>query len=142
MIELTLDHPEGNAAKVILSDGRALIDVTDSRGINGLTARLEQGEWPETITVRLRLRGLEHLEISYDNITLTSGRSSNDSPDPPLILAVTDENGEVAQASPSASIYYPEIEQSDDGFDITLPPHFFSEERPSFAMQWIDFYRN
>ncbi|MCA9865110.1 MAG: hypothetical protein KIS95_08530 [Anaerolineae bacterium] len=142
MIELTLDRPQGNTATVTLGDGRALIDVTDQGGINGLNVRLVEGEWPAEIVVRLRLRGLERLEIHYGDVTLATGRSSNDSPDPPLILSVVDADGRVQSASPSADIYYPDILKTDDGFDITLPPHFFRDNYPSFSMQWIDFYRN
>lgn len=141
MIDITLDRPEGSSADLIIGDDRATIDVVDPRGINGLHAQLTGGEWPENVTVLLRLRGLERLEISYGNYTIATGRSSNDSPDPPLMLYVRDKNGDVAQAPVSASIYYPDIRRTGDGFEITLPPHFFQDEFPSFSMQWIDFYR-
>ena len=142
MIELTLDHPQEATATVTQQDGRTLIDVTDPRGINGLTATLTEGEWPEEVAVLLRLRGLESLEIAYGNIVITTGRSSNDSPDPPLMLTVTDADGTVQQGYPSADIYYPAIEHTADGYLIPLPPHFFVEQQPSFRMKWIDFYRN
>lgn len=141
MIDVTLDNSQNSMGFVSIDDDRALIDVTDPRGINGLTAHLTAGQWPPTITVLLRLGGLEQLEIAYDNITLATGRSSNDSPDPPLMLTVTDEKGNAQTASPSADIYYPDIRRTADGFEIDLPPHFFHEEHPSFSMQWIDFYR-
>ena len=140
-IDLTLDHSETSSAALSFDNDRALIDVTDSRGINGLTAQLTAGQWPPTVTIRLRLQGLEQLEIAYDNITLATGRSSNESPDPPLMLTVTDDQGNAQTASPSADIYYPDIRRTADGFEIDLPPHFFAEEHASFSMRWIDFYR-
>lgn len=141
MIDITFDRPEGSSAELALDDGRTLIDVIDSRGINGMNARLIDGEWPQEIVVLLRLRGLEHLELRYGNYAITTGRSSNESPDPPLILYVTDENGDVTQAPVSSSIYFPDIRRTKDGYEIILPPHFFRDEFPSFSMQWIDFYR-
>ncbi len=141
MIDITLDRPADSAAALTITDGRAFIDVTDPRGINGLNASLSAGEWPEMIVVLLRLRGLEHLEISYGDYILTTGRSSNESPDPPLMLSVVDENGQVSQASPSADIYYPDITRTGDGFEIAIPAHFFEDDYPSFSMQWIDYYR-
>ena len=141
MIDIILDRPEANSAELTLSDDHALIDVTDSRGINGLTATLVDGEWPETIVVRLNLKGLERLEIHYGPYTIATGKSSSDSPDPPLILYVADEDGKVTQAPVSSSIYFPDISRTDDGFEITLPPHFFQEQHPAFSMHWIDFYR-
>lgn len=141
MIDVTLDHPDNSSATVTMTGQRALIDVTDPRGINGLNATLVEGEWPQEVVVRLRLRGLESLEITYGDIRLATGRSSNDSPDPPLMLTVIDEDGQAQAASPSADIYYPAIEQTADGFEISLPPHFYRENPPAFSMQWIDFYR-
>lgn len=141
MIEVTLDRADGNSAELTLSDDRLLIDVTDTRGINGLTARLESGSWPEEIAVHLRLDGLERLEILYGDYAITTGRSSNDSPDPPLILSVTGADGRVSEAPPSAGIYYPDISRTEDGFTITMPPHFFRDDYQSFSLQWIDFYR-
>ena len=141
MISVTLERTDDASAVVTADYDRAFIDVTDGRGINGLTAQLVAGEWPPTITVLLRLQGLEQLEIAYGNITLTTGRSSNESPDPPLMLTVTDEQGNAQSASPSADIYYPDIRRTTDGFEIDLPAHFFAEAHPSFSMRWIDFYR-
>lgn len=141
MLDVTLDRPQAGSAELTLGDGHALIDVVDPRGINGLLAQLTGGEWPDNVTVLLRLRGLERLEIRYGNYAITTGRSSNESPDPPLILYVTDENGEVRHAPVSSSVYYPDIRRTADGFEITLPPHFHLEEYPSFSMQWIDYYR-
>ena len=163
MIELTLDRPEGNTAEVINEDGRAIIDVTDTRGINGLTTRLVEGEWPAEVVVRLRLRGLEQLTIQYGDLTIATGVSSSGAPAALTITAV-DEAGNTQSASPSSDIYYPDIlAVTPDGatavgplaagdrpaiplpegsaFEITLPPHFLSEARDSFSMQWIDFYR-
>ncbi len=141
MIAITLNHPEEATATLTQQDGRALIDVTDPRGINGLTATVMEGEWPAEVAVLLRLRGLESLEIAYGNIVITTGRSSTDQPDPPLMLSVTDADGTVQQASPSADVYYPAIERTTDGFLISLPPHFYGDQQPSFIMKWIDFYR-
>lgn len=142
MIAVTLDRPQEATATVKVEDGRALIDVTDPRGINGLTATLTEGEWPAEVAVLLRLRGLESLEIAYGNIVITTGRSSTDQPDPPLMITVTDADGNAQQAYPSADVYYPAIERTADGYLIPLPPHFFVEQQPSFRMKWIDFYRN
>lgn len=140
MIDITLDHPADSAAALSITDGRAFIDVTDPRGINGLTAVLSAGDWPEEIVVLLRLRGLEHLEISYGDYILTTGRSSNESPNPPVTFSVRDENGDATQL-PAPTSANPAIRHTADGFEITLPPHFFEDDYSSFSIQWIDYYR-
>ncbi len=157
MITVTLDKASEDTATVRGEDGRAVIDVTSPSGIGGLTATLSGGKWPEEVVVRLRLRGLERLEIGYSNVLLSTGVSSTGDPDPPLILTVVDEEGNVQRASPSADIYYPIIRFVDgDGqalatptfplpegtvIEVVMPPHFRQQEQTSFWMQWIDFYR-
>jgi hypothetical protein len=164
MIDVTLDRPSTSSAEVTVEDDRAVIDVTDQAGINGLSARLVEGEWPAEIIVRLRLRGLERLEINYGNYTITTGVSSTGAPPPPLTLTVVNEDGSVSSAPPSADVYYPDIRAvTPDGtaavgplatgerpafplpegsaFEITLPPHFHQVDTTSFQLQWIDFYR-
>ena len=156
MIAVTLDKASEDTATVRVEDGRAVIDVTSPSGIGGLTATLSGGKWPEEVVVRLRLRGLERLEIGYSNILLSTGVSSTGDPDPPLILTVVDEEGNVQRASPSADIYYPTIRFVDGSqalatltfplpegtvIEVVMPPHFHQQEQTSFWMQWIDFYR-
>jgi len=157
MITVTLDKPAEDTATVSTADGRAVIDVTSPSGIGGLTATLGKGEWPGEVIVRLRLRGLERLEFGYSNFLLSTGVSSTGDPNPPLMLTVVDEEGNVERASPSANIYYPTIRFVDGGgqalatpafplpegtvIEVVMPPHFHEQEQTSFWMQWIDFYR-
>ena len=156
VIDVTLDRA-GDSATVSYDRGQgndtATIDVISAGGIGGFTATLAEGDWPAAVVVQLRTRGLEQLAIRYGPFDIVTGRSSNDSPDPALILAVEDERGEVQSAPVSSSAYYPDIRvvgpQSEhpklpaagDYYEITLPPHFHQGDYLSFAMQWIDFYR-
>ena len=160
MIDVTLDKHDDNVT-VTSEDDHAVIDVTSFSGIGGMAATAD--EWPEEVVVRLRLRGLEGLEIRYGDVIITTGVSSTGDP-VALTLSVVDEEGNVQSASPSADIYYPDIRAvTPDGttavgplaagerpsfplpegsaFEITLPPHFHRDDQPSFTMQWVDFYR-
>jgi hypothetical protein len=140
-IDIALDRAKGSSAAVSTFDGRVVIDVVDPWGINGLHATLASGEWPAEVIVRLPHGGLERLEIRYGDYTIATGVSSNESPDPPLILYVTDERGNVSQAPVSSAIYIPNIRRTDGGFEVSLPPHFFRDEYAAFSLYWIDFYR-
>ena len=159
-IDVTLDKHDDKVT-VTTEDGRAVIDVTSASGIGGLTATADA--WPEAVVVRLRLRGLEGLEIRYGDVTIATGVSSSGQPSA-LTLSVLDEDGNVQSASPSSDVYYPNIQAvTPDGttavgplaagerppfplpegsaLEITLPPHFHRDDHPSFTLQWIDFYR-
>ena len=158
VIDVTLDRA-GDSAIVSYDKGpgpandTTTIDVTSAGGIGGLTAALTEGDWPAAVVVRLHTRGLEQLTIGYGRFGIVTGRSSNDSPDPALILSVEGERGEVQSAAVSSSVYYPAIRvvrpqshqpklpAAGGHYEITLPPHFHQGAHPSFAMQWIDFYR-
>ena len=160
-IDVTLDKRD-DSATATTEDGRAIIDVTSVSGIGGLNATA--GEWPAEVVVRLRLRGLEGLEIRYGDFIITTGISSTGGPGPELTLSVVRADGTVQSASPSADVYYPEVRAvTPDGttavgplatgerpafplpegstLEITLPPHFHRDDHPSFTLQWIDFYR-
>lgn len=155
-LDVTLDKSD-DAATVTVDDGRAVIDVTSASGIGGLTATLSDGKWPAEVVVRLNTRGLERLDFGYGNVQMSTGLSSTGDPNPPLMLTVVDEDGNVQRASPSADIYYPVIRVVDSSgamvtpafplpagsaFEIVLPPHFHQdEEYPFFWMEWVDFYR-
>ena len=159
-IDVTLDKHD-DKVMVTTEDGRAVIEVTSFSGIGGLTATADA--WPEAVVVRLRLRGLEGLEIRYGDVTIATGVSSSGQPSA-LTLSVLDEDGNVQSASPSSDVYYPNIQAvTPDGttavgplaagqrppfplpegsaLEITLPPHFHRDDHPSFTLQWIDFYR-
>lgn len=144
MITVDLMKP-GDEARVVTENNHALIEVTSPTGIGALTATLVEGEWPAEIVTRLRLQGLEGLEIRYGDITLNTGLSSNSNPDPALLLTVTQQDGSTESGYPSADIYYPTIRPGSDEqgtyFDITLPVHFSQEAYPEFSMRWVDFYR-
>ena len=161
-IEVTLDKPIDDRATVTTDDGRAVIDVTSASGIGGLTATADA--WPDEVVVRLRLRGLEGLEIRYGNVVITTGVASNGGLGSGLTLSVIGEDGTVQSASPSSDLYYPDIRAvTTEGttnvgplaagerpafplpegsvFELTLPPHFHQDDHPSFSLQWVDFYR-
>lgn len=144
VIEVTLDKP-GDTAIVNRADDRALIEVTSATGIGGLQATLTAGSWPKQVTARLRLRGLESLEIRYGDVTLSTGMASSGASGSGLMLSITKSDGTIESASPSADIYYPVIERGADTvgdyFDVTLPPHFYDGAYESFELNWIDFYR-
>jgi hypothetical protein len=152
MIAVITDKAEDEAT-VTVENGQALIDVTSPSGIGAFEATLVSGVWPDEITVRLHLRGLEQLEIAYDRYTLSTGVSSHSGPGPALMLTVANEDGSTEKAPPSADMWYPTITVGgghagatiplppEGSFDVTLPSHFHAGAYPSFRMRWIDFYR-
>lgn len=152
MIEIMLDK-QSDAALVEYRPGRLTIDVTSASGIGGLQAELADGSWPEQVLVRLRLRGLERLELSYGNYTIVTSISSTFDPAPPTTLYTRDEDGSVTETTSPEDAFQPAITPhsltqetpviplQDGYFEVALPAHFFETGERNFTLQWIDFYR-
>jgi hypothetical protein len=153
MIDVTLDKT-GDSAEVIVEDGRAVINVRSERGIGGLRAELTAGTWPAAVAVRLHnMKGLERLEIGFDDYLVTSSVSSTSQPAPlPTVYTISELN-EAKVMTDAGRDFYPTIDiVPTDGaqaaipleggyFEIGLPPNFYLGRPDAFTMQWIDFYR-
>jgi hypothetical protein len=153
MIDVTLDKT-GDSAEVTVEDGRAVINVRSERGIGGLRAELTAGEWPAAVVVRLHnLKGLERLEIGFDDYLVTAGVSSTSQPAPlPTVYTISEFN-EAKVMTEAGRNYYPTVDivpaegaqaaiPLESGyFEIGLPPNFYLGRPDAFTMQWIDFYR-
>jgi hypothetical protein len=143
-MEIVLEN-EGDEAVIYFQEEKALIDVRSATGIGGFTAELVAGPWPSEIVVRLRLRGLEGLNVSYGDVAVSTGVSHSGGDARPIVLAMTKSDGGIDSASPSASMYYPIIlagaDEAGQYFDIALPAGFFQQDYSVFTMRWIDFYR-
>ncbi len=98
MIEITLDKQDDNAL-VEYRPGAAIITVDSERGIGGMRAELTEGAWPEAVLVRLRLTGLERLEVAYGPTTIVTVVSSTSDPGPPATLLTRDENDSVTETT-------------------------------------------
>ncbi|MEZ4515713.1 MAG: hypothetical protein R3C44_02365 [Chloroflexota bacterium] len=152
MIQITLDKQDDEAT-VHVEDNTAVIDVQSASGIGGLHAQLTDGDWPEEVLLRLHLRGLERLEIGYDQVLVATGVSSTSDPAPlPAVYNIAD-TGEAVTIPDAGKDYYPTIHVVPEAgsqpaiplqngyFEISLPPNFFTMELNAFTVQWIDFFR-
>jgi hypothetical protein len=121
-------------------------DVFSPSGIGGATITAAGGKWPATVTVRLRLRGLESLAISNGKVKLAGSVLSHsgnarrvsltedgkEQPGPAETeIRVLDAAGKPIQGLP------------DQGgcFEITLPKALLEGQPKSLELNWIDFYR-
>lgn len=152
MIGITLDKLD-DTAEVVVEDGRAVIDVTSASGIGGLRADLVEGEWPAEVLVRLRLAGLERLEVGFGHFIVTTSVSSTGDPAPPPTVYRQAADGETKAIADAGEAFYPTVRIVPEAgsrpaiplrngyFEIELPPAFYAGEPAAFTLQWIDFYR-
>ena len=140
---------DGNEVTASAEDGTLVVDVHSRSGIGSASVEHAAGTFPETIVVRLHLRGLEEFRLSYDDTTITASVSSGDSRS---VFQNATQPGEGERPITPGSPFWmdvrivtdratPHIPLDQGYFEITLPKGFLREEQRSFSIRWIDFYR-
>lgn len=140
---------EGNAVEVAVSGREVALDVFSNRGIGSATVELAGGPAPSSLELRLHLRALEELRLSYGGgatvaslasgpgHALTQRRVGPDGVERPLAPG---EPGWLAVAivSPEADPAFPLREGH---IAVTLPPDMLAEAEGGLSIQWVDFFR-
>jgi hypothetical protein len=138
----------GDTVTISTKEDGTFIDVRSDRGIGKATVTLAAGQWPEGLTLRFYLAGLESLQLDYEDTKVAlsvttssqilesansadSGEIATD-PNSPYWMAVTfvDADGQATATT-----------TRDGAILVTMPPDFFAINPRSFGLNWIDFYR-
>jgi hypothetical protein len=135
------------AAKV--EKGVTVIDVRSAFGISGATVERAGDSWPEAITLRLHLTGLESFKATCGKAMLSGfvngsnksrpirltvgGKEPPQGPDDPFFLdfKAVGKDGKPAQGLPLKDGY----------FEMRLPKAFLEGNTKSFKLEWVDWYR-
>lgn len=146
--KITISNPE-DTVSVTSEEGISLIDIDSPGGIGSAHFELVSGTWPEKITARLHLKGLEEFRLSYDETLITASISSSSAfntssqkvllsdgeyptlPGHPLWLEIKIVSDQTVEKIPLEEGY----------FEITFPDEFNKEFGNSFDIQWVDFFR-
>jgi type 1 glutamine amidotransferase len=145
--EATVKKPEDRVTEVI-HDGSTIFSVQSPSGIGGATIRQES--WPDHVSLRLHLRGMEGLTISNGSVAFKASVLSH-SGNRRLLSVVY--NGQ-EQVPEEGSRYWTEIRAFDASgepvqglpegggyFELVLPQALFEARPKSLTIDWIDFYR-
>ena len=133
-----------------LEDDTVTFYVYTPSGIGDATFTLKSGEMPDDVQVRLFVKGLENLEVSYNDVTITASVPTSGG----IILEKVSKGGqekEINAASPywvdikplpakEGGLFVGEMMQG-PSFLITLPEDFDDQDATEFTLKWIDFYR-
>ena len=117
--------------------------VDKAEGIDSLTLTRKQMKWPESITVRLAVSGLEDLTLS------SGGKSISGAVTGSKIFTMKTGNQEEIRIDetsddwPDVSIRSSAktIPIKDGYFEIRIPSTLLSDDDPQLRVSWIDFYR-
>ncbi len=114
-----------------------LIDITSPTGIGGAAIEKTSGQWPGTIVMRLRVKGLEQFEFTYGNSSIDLAVSSQNAQ---VVHEVLTQPGKMGTVSPGDP-YWIAVTPGPGYFDLQAPADFFKSGENKFTIDWIDFYR-
>ena len=135
-------------------DGRrAIVEIHSPFGIGQGTIKLPDRNAPESLVLRLHLKGLESLRISDGMVTLSLAVASSDRHAVHQSLRRPGPAGEKNLTRKDA-LWVPVRRLGPDGkpgakiplekgghFEVTLPPALLKELGKDLTVHWIDFYR-
>ena len=127
---------------------RVVFSIHSPFGISQVDIEQTDGNWTDSVILRLHLKGLENFKVSKGEVTLEASVSSQDG-----TVRLWKDDKEDAPLDPK-SPYWMEIRRIgkdgkpvsaiplDDGyFEIQLPKALLEDKPKSITVSWIDFYR-
>lgn len=134
---------------VEVKDASMVFSVHSPFGISQAVIERTDENWPDTVILRLHLKGLENLKVSNGKVTLEASVSSQDG------TVRLWKDGKEDSLLDSRSPYWTEVRivgsdrkrettiPLEDGyFEIQLPKPLLANNPKSITVSWIDFYRN
>lgn len=126
-IEVSYSNNRGNEVTVstdAAESSNTLINISSEFGIGSAAIKLKRERWPDSLTIRLHLRGLEGFIVSNGTTTLEKHQLSIQAYD----QSMTPFDGEYLM---SEAGYY----------EIRLPKALLTESATDIHINWVDFYR-
>lgn len=128
---------------------QATYTIHNPTGIGKTSIAKPAAGWPKTVTLRLRLKGLESFALSNGKTRLEGSVSSQDG------TARVWKDGQEDKPLDAKSPYWLAVRRldragkpaagnaaADGSFELRLPPAFLKENPATITVNWIDFFRN
>lgn len=140
---------EGADATITMEGRVAVLDIHSRSGIGLVTVDPQSGPLPDKLVVRLHVKGLEELRLSYGRTVVIARVSSSDSRN--IVQRVDSPGGDEGLITPDSPRWMaltmasdqavPRIPLEQGHFEMTLPNDVLGQGPRSFSIRWIDFYR-
>ena len=139
---------EADLVVVRVTGSTAALDITSPSGIGGAAIEVVSGPFPAAVIFRLHLKGLEQFTLTYGDVAVSAAVASDGS----RVSQSVVQNGREQQITPESPYWMPvEVITAAAGtqatgstekvFQLSAPPDFLGTQPPTFAIQWIDFFR-
>lgn len=140
---------DGNSAEVALSGRGVVVDIYSNRGIGAATVELTGGPAPDTVELRLHLRGLEELRLSYGEAAVVASVASG--PGHAVSQRRVGADGSEEPLDPAHPAWLairivapeadPAIPLREGHIAVAVPRDALSGPEGAFSIQWVDFFR-
>ncbi|HMN30656.1 MAG TPA: hypothetical protein PKE45_21065 [Caldilineaceae bacterium] len=151
LFQITTDRPD-NQVTYTLDGQTPIFDIVSPGGIGEATMAWQQGPPPERMLLRLHLRGLEELRLTYDDTVQTLALPSTaDGLVRQSIAPLDQQAGGETSITPgdpkwletrlASSTGEPAIPMQDGYIEVVLPPQVIKQARQAFTVHWVDFFR-
>ena len=139
---------DNDRVEVTAENDKAVISIRSPFGICQAVIERNDKDWPETVILRLHLKGLENFKVANGKVILETTVSSQDGK---LRLW---KDGKEDEPLDAKSPYWMEIRSvgsdgkpamtiplNDGYFELQLPKALLEDNPKSITVNWIDFYR-
>ena len=139
---------DNDKVEVKVESGKAVFSIHSPFGISQTVIERTDGNWPDSVILRLHLKGLESFKVSNGKVTIEAAVSSQDG------KVRLRKDGKEDEPLDFKSPYWTEIRivgkdgkpetkiPLEDGyFEILLPKALLEDNPKSITISWIDFYR-
>jgi hypothetical protein len=138
---------DSDRVTVKIEEDRAIFDIRSPFGISNATIERTAAHWPQRVTLRLHLKGLEHFQITGGDLKVAGSAPRQPKPTPsdekesdaadnkrPLeaTIRMFDASGKPASKVPLES----------GCFEVDLPVRLIETNPKTLRLEWVDFYRN
>ncbi|QDV56275.1 hypothetical protein [Rosistilla oblonga] len=139
---------DDDKVEVTVENDKGVISVRSPFGLSQAIIERSGNKWPDIVTLRLHLKGLEKFKVTNGKDTLEAAVSSQ------YGKVRLWKDGKEDRALDSKHLYWTEIRMvgkdgepvktiplKDGYFEMQLPKALFEHNPPSITLHWIDFYR-
>ncbi len=146
---ITTKRSEDNV-EVETGNEKAIFSIHSPFGISNAVIERIDDKWPDAVTLRFHLKGLENLRLTNGKVTLEASVLSHDAKSSVRLWMDKNEDAPLDTTSPfwmeirmfgSDGNPATQIPLKDGYFEMKFPKAFFDDNPKSITISWIDFYR-
>lgn len=136
----TTANGSGNQITAVMNGDALEIDVVSESGIGQGTVAGLTPPLPDTITLRLHLKGLEKLQLTSGTTTITAQVSSSDST---ITQEAASHSVAARPTTPDDPLWLTIQLPIDDEspFMVDVPSQLVESDCDTVSIEWVDFYR-